>query len=120
MVPPYDAFMKPILETLADGRAAPFSELGKDAAARLGLPADATAVQVDWDGMPVVEARVRKAAQDLEKAGLVARDGDRVCLTEVGRAELPQLPSQLTVPELTARFPAYAAYRAEFKARRGA
>lgn len=120
MTPSYEAFMRPLLAILPDAGSRSYAELAEHTAAALGLPSEAVGERVAWDGMSVPEARVRKAAHDLEMAGLVERHGDQVALSAAGRAERERLPSTLSVGVLTDRFPAYAAYRQAQLQRRGA
>lgn len=120
MVPTYEAFMRPMLEALSDRAHASYSDLSSTVAQAMGLSPEAAQDRVAWDGMPVVEARLRKAAQDLSVAGLVEREDGRISLTELGRRSLPELPEALDVGQLAERFPSFAAYRREFLVRRGA
>jgi restriction endonuclease Mrr len=116
----YERFMRPLLDELSPASTATFADLRTRVADRMQLPAAVRSDTVAWDGMPVVEARLRKAAADLEQAGVVTREGDQVRLTEAGRRALVDLPAELSVDVLAEHFPDYAAYRGEWLQRRGA
>ncbi|MGF1511328.1 MAG: winged helix-turn-helix domain-containing protein [Myxococcota bacterium] len=119
MIPAYEAFMRPLLEILATGpRSCP--DAADRVADALGLESAARAERSRWDGVPVVETRVRKAAEDLAQAGLVTRIVGELSLSSAGRESLPGLPARIDVPYLQAHFPQYAAYREELLKRRGA
>lgn len=120
MVPAYDRFMRPLLDDLAAHGRSPYAEVAQRVGQALKLSATDQTERVAWDGMTQAEARVRKAAHDLEKAGLVARSQVTLEITASGRAALATLPERLNVSILTKRFPAFASFREEYLARRGA
>jgi ribosomal protein S19E (S16A) len=120
MLPSYERFMRPILRALPDDGALSHAELAAASGRALDLPASVAAERVAWDGMPALEARVRKSVIDLEMAGLVVRRDDGVAITPDGRAARDAIPEAPSLEQLESQFPAYAAYREQFRQRRGA
>jgi len=115
--------MRPVLRALpdrAEDGGLSYAALAAACSRALSLPASAADERVAWDGRPAVEARVRTSVVDLEMAGLVIRSGDEVFITEDGRAAREELPEEVSLELLETKFPAYAAYRGEFRQRRGA
>ena len=118
MVPAYDQFMRPLLTLLKSG-ARTYSELAPQVRGVMELPEAAEQERISYDGMEVIEARIRKAAHDLEKAGLVVRSANTVVITDAGRT-VAEGEQPLSLAYLEENFAAYRAYRAEYLARRGA
>lgn len=117
-LPTYESFFLPTLQVLHDGSAA-LGDLARRTADRMGLPPEAAAARLPWNGQPVLEARVEQAALDLTMAELVRRDGARLSLTERGRNVVAETPAAIDL-DFLGRFPEFAAYRAEKRLRRGA
>ena len=115
MVPSYDRFFSPILDALARGPAG-VPQLAERAADALGLGDEARGETIAYDAEPVVHARTRLAVADLRRAGLVVEEGSELALTSQGREAAGAALDRAALEQ----FPAYAAYRERFLARRGA
>lgn len=112
--------MRPLLDSLTPSAPISYAELAEACATSLSLSETEAGPRIAWDGIPVVEARVRAAATDLEVAGLVERTTDGVALTASGASARGGLPPAIDVAVLSERFPAYASHREERARRRGA
>jgi len=120
MIPSYEHFMRPLLDALSTESPSSPRDLATACATALDLPEEAWLERVAWDNRPVIEARVREAAADLEIAGLLKRGVAGIELTGAGSTARAELPAAIDVSLLTTRFPDYAAHRAELRQRRGA
>lgn len=114
MLPNYESFMRPLLDVLND-TPQPLPQVREAVATRMSLPDAALALRSDWDKRPMIDHRLETAAENLEQARLLERGPEGWRAT----ARASEAPASLDRQALRA-YPEYAAYHAEFQARRGA
>lgn len=117
-MPDYEAFMLPLLKTVADRPITVFDAADR-VAHDLDLSAETRALQPSWSHEPLLVARTRMAAESLAAAHLVERQSDQLAILPRGQTLLHENPHSLTRESLR-RFPEFETYLQAFLARQGA
>lgn len=117
-IPNYEAFMRPLLETLALGRTT-VTTAASTVADKLALTTAERNNKPSWAHEPMVVARTRVAAEWLAAAKLLRREGDILELEHRGEALLSEKPAHIDRQALR-RYPEFEAYLQAHLARQGA
>lgn len=117
-VPPFHAFFRPVLETLAKAGMMSWDDLWSQAPSRLDVTEADLAEMIPSGSQTRVDSRLHWSCYYLKRAGLIRDDDGSAAITDEGRALLARRDGPIGVPDLR-EYPSFVEFEGGSQGGRG-